>query len=63
MSGNIVFYLKHALFPAKSKMSHSGSGSQVSSQDQPNHFKLRIELFQFEKTTIEEHLRNYIETL
>ena len=44
-------------------MSHSGSGSQVSSQDQQNHFKLRIELFQFEKTTIEENLRNYIEKI
>jgi hypothetical protein len=58
-----ILFKKHALFPANSKMSHSGSGSQVSSQDQQNHFKLRIELFQFEKTTIEEHLRNYIEKI
>ena len=46
-------------FPASTKMSNSGSVSQTSSQDQ-NHFKLRIELFQFETTTIEEHLKNYI---
>ena len=64
MSGNIVFLIKkHALFPASTKMSHSGSVSQISSQDQQNHFKLRIELFQFEKTTIEEHLRNYVEKI
>ena len=41
-------------------MSIPGSASITSSPDQQNHFKLRIELFQFETTTIEEHLKNYI---
>ena len=39
------------------------SGSQVSSQDQENHFKLQIELFQFEKNTMEAHLTSYIEKI
>jgi hypothetical protein len=39
------------------------SVSQTSSQDQENHFKLRIELFAFERTTMEAHLANYIERI
>jgi hypothetical protein len=44
-------------------MSNPGSGSQISNQDQLNHFKLRVGFFQFETTTIQEHLKNYIEKL
>jgi hypothetical protein len=41
-------------------MSNPRSASIASLPDQQNHFKLRVELFQFETTTIEEHLKNYI---
>ena len=45
-------------------MSNPGSGiSQISNQDQLNHFKLRVGFFQFETTTIQEHLKSYIEKL
>jgi hypothetical protein len=46
---------------------HSTAQTSVSqnssNQDQENHFKLRIELFAFERTTMEVHLANYIEKI
>ena len=48
-------------------MSHhstvQSSESHLSTQDQENHFKLRIELFQFERTTMEVHLENCLEKI
>ena len=46
---------------------HSTDGSSDSHQssimDQQNHIKLRVELFQFKRTTMEVHLENYLEKI
>ena len=42
---------------------NSSDSHQSSAQDQENHFKLRVELFQFERTTMEVHLENYLEKI
>ena len=49
-------------------MSHHSTATTSTSNhstlsDQENNFKLRIELFQFERTTVEVHLSNYIEKI
>ena len=48
--------------PANSNISVSGS-QHSSNDDQGNLFKLRIELFAFERATMEAQLANYIERI
>jgi hypothetical protein len=50
------------------EMSHNSTdgsldSNQSSIMDQQNHIKLRVELFQFERTTMEVHLENYLEKI